>query len=207
MAGIKYLLQKEVFDEANERILAVCNVQKLYKKKKNSYLCIVTQARAVPTLAQVKQYEKGVYKKKRVWQLNEIKLVDGKNEVTTEPTHEFDIVTDKQFKWFAANLHERQNFLTVLHKQIMKYMKMPDQRASFKNIPKPWLLEQSPEKAVQGTKNTNETDVDGRESDDDSDEYEDFHALTEKEENELNKLVADSNLAITNAELFMEQVS
>lgn len=205
MAGIKYLLQKEVFDESNERILAVCNVQKLYKKKKNSYLCIVTQPRAIPTLAQLKQYEKGVYKKKRVWQLNEIKQVDGKNESTNEPTHEFDIVTDKQFKWFAANLHERQNFLTVLHKQISKYMKMPDQRASFKNVPKAWLLEQSPEKSAQAAKDADEAD--GRESDDDSDEYEDFHALTEKEENELNKLVADSNLAITNAELFMEQLS
>lgn len=206
MAGIKYLLQKEIFDATNERILSVCNVQKLYRKKRNSYLCIVIEARSLPTLVQVKQNDKGIYRKKRVWQLTEIKAVDGKNgknDSTTEPIHEFDIVCEKQYKWFSANLHERQNFLTVLHKQIHKYIKVPDQRATFTNVPAIWLQEQSPEKVQQATNLNNGVAV----SDDDSDEFEDFQALTEKEENELNKLVADSNLAITDAEQFMEQLS
>lgn len=206
MAGIKYLLQKEVFDETNERILSVCNVQKLYKKKKNSYLCVATEARSLPTLVQVKQHDKCVYRKKRVWQLSEIKSVDGKNDSTTEPIHEFDIVCEKQFKWFAANLHERQNFLTVLHKQINKYIKVLDQRAVFTNVPKNWLLEQSPEKILQTTVKLQNGDTADGNGSDDSDEFEDFHALTEKEENDLNKLVADCDLAVTDAELFMEQL-
>lgn len=205
MAGIKYILQRELFDETNERILSVCNVQKLYKKKKNSYLCVAAEARSCPTLVQVKQYDKGVYRKKRIWQLAEIKTVDGKNDSTTEPIHEFDIVCEKQYKWFAANLHERQNFLTVLHKQVNKFIKLPDQRATFVNVPRNWLLEQqSPEKVVQMAGDAK--NADNGESDD-SNEFEDFHALTEKEENELNKLVDGSDLIITDAEQFMDQLS
>lgn len=203
MAGIKYLLQKEIFDATNERILSVCNVQKLYKKKRNSYLCIVAATKTCPTLVQVKQNDKGVYRKKRIWQLTEIKNVDGKSESTTEPIHEFDIVCDKHYKWFSANLHERQNFLTVLHKQCAKYVKAPEQRAIFVNVPKPWLQEQSPEKIPQSMAMVNGADV----IESDSDEFEDFQALTEKEEHELNKLMADSSLAITDAEQFMEQLS
>lgn len=201
MAGIKYLLQKEVFDASDERILSVCNVQKLYKKKKNSYLCITSQPRMCPTLVQVKQYDKGVYKKKRSWQLSEVKAVDGKSESTNEPMHEFELHLEKQYKWFAANLHERQNFIAVLYKQINKYIGAHE-RPPFKNIPKAWLVEQSPEKAAQAANNADDGD-----DSDASDEYEDFHALTEKEESELNKLISECNLAITNADLFMEQLS
>lgn len=203
MDGIKHLLQRELFDETNERILSVCNVQKLYKKKKNSYLCVAAEARSCPTLVQVKQNDKSVYRKKRIWQLNEVKTVDGKNDSTTDAIHEFDILCEKQYKWFAANLHERQNFLTVLHKQINKFIKVPEQRATFVNVPLTWLVEQqSPEKVVQlagDAKATIESD--------DSNEFEDFNALTEKEENELNKLVESSGLIISDAEQFMDQLS
>lgn len=203
MAGIKYLLQKEVFDATNERILSVCNVQKWHKKKRNSYLCVVVEARSFPTLVQVKQNDKGIYRKKRMWQLTEIKSVDGKNESTTEPVHEFDIICEKSFKWFAANLHERQNFLSVLHRQICKYIKVPENRAIFMNVPQAWLQEQSPEK-IQLIENLENG---GAINEEDSDEFEDFQALTEKEEVELNKLMADCNLAITDAEQFMDQLS
>lgn len=203
MAGIKYLLQKEVFDATNERILSVCNVQKWHKKKRNSYLCIILEAKSTPMLIQVKQNDKNVYRKKRMWQLSEIKSVDGKNDSTTEQIHEFDISCEKNYKWFAANLHERQNFLTVLYRQIHKYIVVPENRATFTNVPQSWLHEQSPEK-VQHTENLqNGAVID----DEESDEFEDFQALTEKEELELNKLIADCNLAITDAEQFMDQLS
>ncbi|XP_031637520.1 exocyst complex component 1 [Contarinia nasturtii] len=203
MAGIKYLLQKEVFDATNERILSVCNVQKWHKKKRNSYLCIVAEAHSIPILVQVKQ-NAGIYRKKRTWQMSDIKTIDGRNDSTTEPIHEFDIVCEKSFKWFAANLHERQNFITVLYRQINKYIKVPENRAIFVNVPQIWLQEQSPEK-IQHTDDMNNGS--GSIVDEESDEFEDFQALTEKEEKELNKLISNSNLAITDAEQFMEQLS
>lgn len=202
MAGIKYILQKEVFDAADERILSVCNVTKLLKKKKTSYLCVVSASkpRVNITIVQVKQYDKpGQYKKKRTWELDEVKVVDGKSDAAD--THEFDIQIEKLYKWFTANLHERQNFITVLYKQIQKHCK--GDKATFKNLPRAWLADGSPEK-FEKTNNTTANTVNESDSDDG---YEDFHALTEKEEFDLNKLISECNYAISNAELFMEQLT
>lgn len=200
MAGIKYILQKEVFESNNERILSVCNVTKIIKKKKNSYLCIVSASkpRVNINLVQVKQYDKGVYKKKRSWTLDEIKCVDGKLDAVD--FHELDILLEKQYKWFTVNLHERQNFITVLYKQINKHVK--GEKAVFKNVPKTWMvIDTSPEKTTANTKSANV------ESSDESDAYEDFHALTEKEEIDLNKLIAECDYAISNAELFIDNLT
>lgn len=226
MAGIKYLLQKEVFDTADERILSVCNVSKLLKKKKtttssSSYLCVISTSkpRLNVTVVQVKQHDKGVYKKKRTWELDEIKLIDGKSDAAD--SHELEMQMEKLYKWFTANLHERQNFITVLYKQIQKHCKGGDQqpppppKAIFRNVPRAWLvLDGSPTKSggtsaggkVSGTAATT-TAAAADCSSDESDGYEDFHALTEKEESYLNKLIADCSYAISNAELFMEQMS
>lgn len=201
MAGIKYILQKEVFDSADERILSVCNVTKLYKKKKNSYLCIIstTKPRHSVTIVQIKQQDKGIYKRKRAWPLDDVKVVDGKNE--SADTHEFDIHLEKQYKWLTANLHERQNFIAVLYKQINKHVK--GERASFRNVPKSWLVDGSPERIINEQRAAEAAD----QSSDETDGYEDFQALTEREEFDLNKLISECNFAISNAELFMEQLS
>lgn len=201
MAGIKYILQKEVFDSPEEKILSVCNVTKLIKKKKSSYLCIVAttkpQGPQVVNIVQVKQQDK-TYKRKRTWMLDEVKLIDGKSESTE--SHEFDIVLEKQYKWFTANLHERQNFIAVLYKQINRHVK--GEKAIFKNVPRSWLSDSSPEKMIKG-----DSKNDADEHSDESDSYEDFHALTDKEESDLSKLISECDFAISNAELFMEQLS
>lgn len=200
MAGIKYILQKEVFDSAEERLLSVCTVTKLFKKKKNSYLCIVSSSkpRSTVSIHQIKQQDKGIYKRKRSWSLDEVKVVDGRNE--NPETHEFDIVLEKQYKWITANLHERQNFIAILYRQINKHVK-GGEKAIFKNIPKSWLVEGSPEKVAA------EKQDETIESSDELDGYEDFSALTEREETDLNKLISECNFAISNAELFMEQLT
>lgn len=199
MAGIKYTLQKELFDVDNERVLTVCNVT-AYKKKKTSFLCVVSTAkpRSLVTLVQVKQHDKLQYKRKRVWQLDEVKSIDGNSESTE--SYELDMQLDKPYKWFTPNIHERQNLITTLYKQINRHVK--GTRATFKNVPKSWLLDASPEKAVTyAAKSQVEAESE------DSDAYEDFHALTEKEEIDLNRLISECTYAISNAELFMEQLT
>lgn len=198
MAGIKYILQKEVFFSPDEKILSVCNVTKLIKKKKSSYLCIIatTKPQLIVNIVQVKQQDK-TYKRKRSWTLDEVKLIDGKNE--SPETHELDIMLEKQYKWFTANLHERQNFIAVLYKQINRHVK--GEKGVFKNVPKAWLSDSSPEKLTKGEKKN-----DANENSEESDSYEDFHALTEKEELDLSKLISECDFAISNAELFMEQL-
>lgn len=199
MAGIKYTLQKELFDADNERVLTVCNVT-AYKKKKTSFLCVVSTAkpRSSVHLVQVKQHDKGLYKRKSVWQLDEIKSIDGNSESTE--SYELDMQLDKPYKWFTPNIHERQNLITILFKQINRHVK--GTRAVFKNVPKSWLQDASPEKTVADAAKR-EVEAESE----DSDAYEDFHALTEKEEIDLNRLISECTYAISNAELFMEQLT
>uniref|UniRef100_A0A336LUA5 CSON004723 protein n=1 Tax=Culicoides sonorensis TaxID=179676 RepID=A0A336LUA5_CULSO len=197
-AGIKYILQKEICDTADERIISVVHVSKLFKKKNTYYLCILTtiKPRVLVSICQIK-HEKGIYKKKRSWELSELKQVDGRNE--TADTHEFDLILEKQYRWLAPNLHERQHFITTLWKQANK---LRSNKIDFKNVPQAWFS-LSPEHAVT----TEKLETEPQSDESDELEYEDFNALTEKEENDLNKLMKDCNYAISNAELFMEQLS
>ncbi|BFF98662.1 exocyst complex component 1 [Drosophila madeirensis] len=204
LANIKHILQKELFLASGERLLSVVTVVKK-KDKKPCYLCVVTTAPPVPvvTLCLVKQLEQREteYKRKRSWQLDEIKSVDGRNEQFE--THEFDIQLEKLYKWYALNLHERQNFLAVLNRQIQKYVR--GTRAEFRNVPSAWLSEKSPEKVALGraAQKTQHTD----DEDDEEEEAQEFTALTDKEANELGKLFSESDFAIKDAEQFIEQLS
>lgn len=206
LANIKHILQKELFDLSDERLISVCTVTKTYKKKKACYLCLSTSVHPnslkTVVFSQVKPTEKDAeYKRKHSWQLDEIKLVDGKDE--NFETHEFDLQIDKMYKYYAINLHERQNFMGVLYRQINKSVR--GEKAVFKNIPIAWLTEKaSPEKSI--VKETTEDKVGDTEDELDEDEAEDFKALTEKEVNELNKLVNECDFAIKDAELFIEQL-
>ncbi|XP_054735089.1 exocyst complex component 1-like isoform X1 [Anastrepha obliqua] len=203
LANIKHILQKELFNNSGERVLSVVTVTKTFKKKRACYLCIVTTPPPVPvvTVCLVKQSEQreGEYKKKRTWQLEEIKWVDGRNEQFE--THEFDIQVEKTYKWYALNLHERQNFLAVLYKQIHKYVR--GQQGEFRNIPNAWLNDKSPEKLAAGRsaeqKNIQDTE--------DEEEAQEFTALTDKEATELGKLFSECDFAVKDAEQLIEKLS
>ncbi|KAH8300433.1 hypothetical protein KR018_005356 [Drosophila ironensis] len=205
LANIKHTLQKELFLATGERVLSVVTVLKK-KDKKPCYLCVVSTPPPVPvvTLCLVKQSEQrdGEYKRKRSWQLDEIRWVDGRNEQFE--THEFDLQLEKVYKWYALNPHERQNFLAVLNRQIQKSVR--GQRAEFRNVPSAWLTEKSPEKVALGRmaqKAAQHTDDD----EEDEEEAQEFTALTDKEANELGKLFSECDFAIKDAEQFIEQLS
>ncbi|XP_062133112.1 exocyst complex component 1 [Drosophila sulfurigaster albostrigata] len=218
LANIKHILQKELFNAngnsgSGERLLSVVTVTKTFKKKdkRACYLCVVTTAPPVPvvTLCLVKQSEQreSEYKRKRSWQLDEIKWIDGRNEQFE--THEFDIQLEKLYKWYALNLHERQNFLAVLNRQIQKYVRGPH-RAEFRNVPLAWLSEKSPEKLAAGRAGSAGNAVQkphNSDDEDDEEEAQEFTALTDKEANELGKLFSECDFAIKDAEQFIEQLS
>ncbi|XP_034110595.1 exocyst complex component 1 [Drosophila albomicans] len=218
LANIKHILQKELFNAngnsgSGERLLSVVTVTKTFKKKdkRACYLCVVSTAPPVPvvTLCLVKQSEQreSEYKRKRSWQLDEIKWIDGRNEQFE--THEFDIQLEKLYKWYALNLHERQNFLAVLNRQIQKYVRGPH-RAEFRNVPLAWLSEKSPEKLAAGRAGSAGNAVQkphNSDDEDDEEEAQEFTALTDKEANELGKLFSECDFAIKDAEQFIEQLS
>lgn len=199
LANIKHILQKEHFNNNDEKVLSVCTVTKTLKKKKPSYLCIASTPgpHSVISISQLKQYERdGEYKRKRNWALDELKFVDGKSE--SSETHEFDVMLDKLYKWYAISLHERQNFLVVLHKQVQKHLK--GQKIEFRSIPNAWLQDKSPEKTV------GKIAEQAAENSDDDNDYEDTQALTDKEISDLTSLVSECDFAIKDAELFIDKL-
>ncbi|CAH1176958.1 unnamed protein product [Phaedon cochleariae] len=186
-------LQNSIFEPNEERLITCCLVSKYLKKKKTSILCLASTT-SVPyfiTLIQVKQTDKNVFKKKRTWALADLKSVDGHNE--SYDTLEFDLHLDKVYRWVAMNSKERHAFIHNIWKQATRHMK---DKPFFKNVPKAWVTEDamtpdhkfitSPLMAL------------------DNDLVDDFQAITDREQEDLKKLMSGCEFAISNAEGFME---
>lgn len=192
MATIRHKLQKELFEPNNEKILSICHVEKLYKKKKTSFLCIVSNTNTHDiTIVIVKPNDKS-FKKKSVWNLIELKVLDGKCDDTT--TLEFDLHFDKVFRWIASNPQERKHFIMELWKQCCKHL--PKEKPIFKNVPKILLIED-----VLTPEISDPANIDLLEN---IDIAVDFQAITDKEEKDLEKIMSGCEFAISNAEAFME---
>lgn len=177
MTTIRYTLQQEVFEPAEERLLAACHVGKLLKKKKSSFLCIVSKTGppVSVTVVQIKQSDKS-FKRKRSWTLAELKVVDGKSE--DENMLEFDLHFDKVYRWIASSAQERHLFVIVLYKNCTKHVL--HERTIFKNLPTGWVTEDvmTPESKFVSSPLM-----------DDNDLTEDFQAITDKEQEDLNRYV------------------
>lgn len=176
MTAIRHAIQQELFQPNEEKLLAMCHVEKYLKKKKSSFLCVVitTKQPFNVSVVQVKQSDKN-FKKKRSWALAELKVVDGKSE--NPDTEEFDLQLDKTYRWVAANVKERQLLITTLWRQCSKYV-LKD-KPVFKNIPKAWVTEDimTPESSYVTSP------MFGLESD----LTEDFQAITDKEQEDLSR--------------------
>uniref|UniRef100_A0A6P7G551 Exocyst complex component 1 n=1 Tax=Diabrotica virgifera virgifera TaxID=50390 RepID=A0A6P7G551_DIAVI len=185
-------LQNYVFNNKEEILISSCKVSKFLKKKKVSFLCLVSVT-GVPVninLVQIKQTDRQVFKRKRSWTLVELKSVDGHKESTENL--EFDLHLDKVYRWVALNTQERHSFIHNLWKYSMKYF-LSD-KPVFKNIPKMWITEDAtiPEK------------FDNNMLPLDHEMVEDFQVNTEKEQEDLKRLMTGCEFAISNAEAFME---
>nr|CAH7715495.1 unnamed protein product [Callosobruchus chinensis] len=190
-------LQNEVFEPNEERLITCCHVSKYLKKKKTSYLCLVSTS-TLPynvSIVQVKQTDKQVFKKKRSWELAELKCVDGYKD--SYDTLEFDLHLDKIYRWVSTNPKERHAFIHNLWKQASRHI-LKD-KPTFKNVPSNWITEDAmtPEnKYVASPLLALENDL-----------AEDFQAITDKEQDDLKKLMSGCEFAISNAEGFMEVLS
>lgn len=172
-------LQQDIFQPTEERLITCCHVSKYLKKKKTSFLCLVSTT-TLPyniTIIQIKQTDKQIFKKKRSWALAELKSVDGHNE--QYDILEFDLHLDKVYRWVATNPKERHAFIHNLWKQSSRHI-LKD-KPMFKNIPKAWITEDAmtPEnKYVTSPLLALENDF-----------AEDFQAITDKEQEDLKRFV------------------
>lgn len=143
-----------------------------------SLLCLVSTT-TVPYnvyIVQVKQTDKQQFKKKRYWALSELKTVDGHSD--SPDVLEFDLHLDKVYRWVALNSKERSAFIQYTWRQVSRHLYK--EKPSFKNLPKAWITEDqsSENKFATSPLLAFENDL-----------TEDFQAITEKEQEDLKRLI------------------
>lgn len=198
MTAIRQFLHRDLFHPSDERLLGVVHVTKASKKKKISFLCVAvsTEKPICVTIYQVKKSDKDVFKKRNSWPLRELKVVDGKDE--SKDTTEFDLHFEKVYKWAASSVQERNAFISCLWKVTCHHL--PRQKPNFVNIPQEIM-----EESIIVSESDISTQAMGEE--DTGLEIEDYQALSEREEVDLEKLMSQCEFAISNAEAFTEQLS
>lgn len=191
MSGIKYILQKDLFDEEDTKIICVISVCKVHaKKSRPTAILVLTSENSTgyTSITQVKVQDKGVYKKKRSWQLDELKSVDGHDN-----DHEFDLVFERKFEWISITLNEKKTFLSTLWRYVNKSSILTN-KAPFRNIPESWMDDSTPmlDTTLQSGKESPDEEINNA-------EFDDLKELTELEkmfEADNNKLVSQYSSAI-----------
>ncbi|GAB6029107.1 GTP-Rho binding exocyst subunit [Chamberlinius hualienensis] len=194
MAAIRHAISREVYQPNYETLVGFVHVTMVSKKKKSCFLCvgISNEKPFSVTISQIKKGDKDIYKKKRSWNLRELKLLDGKN---SKDTAEFDLQFDRVYKWIASSAQDRNVFINCLRKLWTKYISRT--KHNFINIPNEIL-----EDVTLGG-NTDMRAI----GEDSIIEPEEYQALTEREETDLIKILSESETSISNAEAFTEQLS
>ncbi|KAG1710456.1 Exocyst complex component 1 [Nymphon striatum] len=197
MAAIRHSLHRDVFQPNDERLIGVVCVAKASKKKKTSFLCatVTIEKPIQATIYQVKKSDKDNYKKRLQWPLRELKTVDGKS--VTKETAEFDLHFDRCYKWIASSVQERDAFISCLWKLCHRYLLR--QKPNFTNVPENLL-----EECIQVSESAAATSGVGENG---IAEVEDYEALSAREEEDLVKLMSQTQCSISNAEIFTEQLS
>lgn len=134
MAATRHTLQREIFTLSDEKIISICRVSKAYKKKKTSFLCLVSSLDSPETytIYQVKSSnDKSGFKKKQSWLLSDVQTVDG----VSLDSMDLELHIDKIYKWSSTNAQERKSFITNLY----TFSFGLPQRPEFKNVPKEWM--------------------------------------------------------------------
>ncbi|KAM7160745.1 exocyst complex component 1-like isoform 2-T2 [Macrochelys suwanniensis] len=195
MASPWILLEKDVFNPQNERLLEIVHVWKTGKKRKNSILCVVVAAcRPMQLfLEKVKKADRGdQYKMTDRWPLKDLKLVDGKN--VNQECLEFELQFDKIYKWTAVSVDEKNAFIRCLWKLNRRYL---SSSIAFVSIPS-CLLEGK--QSLQEIRNTSTEAGDQA-------KHSAYQEMTPKETADMLKLMEEYEPIVNNSMAFAEKLS
>ncbi|EMP32007.1 Exocyst complex component 1 [Chelonia mydas] len=195
MASPWILLEKDVFNPQNERLLEIVHVWKTGKKRKNSILCVVVAAcRPMQLfLEKVKKADRGdQYKMTDRWPLKDLKLVDGKN--VKQECLEFELQFDKVYKWTAVSADEKNAFIRCLWKLNSRYL---SSSIAFVSIPS-CILEGKQSLQEVGNATTEAGD---------QAEHSAYQEMTPKETVDMLKLMEENELIVNNSMVFAENLS
>uniref|UniRef100_A0A1X7VCF4 Exocyst complex component Sec3 PIP2-binding N-terminal domain-containing protein n=1 Tax=Amphimedon queenslandica TaxID=400682 RepID=A0A1X7VCF4_AMPQE len=199
-AAVRLAIQKEVFTPAEERLLGLAAVSKPGRRKKTSYLCVSVYLSRIKQDDQRKD-KQGLYRRVKKWELSELRLIDGKSADTEVP--EFDLHFEKTtFKWVASNVVEKKAFVVCLYRMAHKYL--PRNKPEFVHFDEERLHELLATAEAGGR---------GREIEEEAVQQEDYQELSEKEQEDLEKLLKEEEektggqSGIQNIEAFTENLS
>lgn len=220
MAGIQLRLQKELFTPSNEQLMCLLHCVKSTvgdkkdrgKRKKDAFLCLVGendrfQQYGGVSICELKgaEAEHQLPKRKRAWSLRELRAVDGKHEVGTDDTVNRDLdlsLGEKVFSWTAINREEKRRFLTAL----ISLSNRQDQvrKVNLANIPPDVVVEDLTDSAGDLLPERTDTTVKGGWPMLNKDAYQ---AISDREASDLLTLMNHCEHAVTNADLFVEDLS
>ncbi|CAL1546243.1 unnamed protein product [Lymnaea stagnalis] len=195
-------LQQTLFAPNDERLITLISVSKMPRKtnlkKRSSLLCAVLNTMENPVKVYIYHVKKSDraegFKKKMAWLLRDLKTLDGKS--VEKVTSDFDLhFFDKTYKWSASTVEEKETFVSSLWRLSHRFLM---QRPEFVNIP---------ERLLEDIKDPHTLREKSQSVDDISMEGEDYQALSAKEESDLELLMSECQVAISNAEVFTEQLS
>ncbi|BFZ14807.1 hypothetical protein BsWGS_17846 [Bradybaena similaris] len=190
-------IQHTLFLPNDERLITMISVSKMPRKRRGSWLCTVLNTMESPAkvyIYHVKKSDRGEgFKKKMSWLLRDLRKLDGKS--AEKPTSEFDLHFEKTYKWSAASVEEKESFISSLWRLSHRFL---IQKPEFENIP---------ERLLEDIKDPHTLREKSQSVDDISIEGEDYQALSAKEEADLELLMSECQVAISNAEVFTEQLS
>ncbi|KRY58398.1 Exocyst complex component 1 [Trichinella britovi] len=188
--SVKQFIQREVFEEIDERIITFISVFSSSKKKKRSFLCVTISYFHPVTLRlhELRMSDKGKQLTMlHSWLFKEIKLIDGINPRKSIP--ELEITTDKTYRWEICNVNEKESFIRQMWKVCHRHL--ASHKPEFVNISIPveemeCRISQESESFAGTTSNL--------------DNKEEFHTISPLEENDFKNLLSKYNMSIADAQ-------
>ncbi|KAL7079889.1 hypothetical protein ACQ4LE_000869 [Meloidogyne hapla] len=193
MASLRSNLQKAVFQEDGERLLAVANIKKDLKKRRELYLCLVVTT-TQPVSARiwiVKSEKENSFTKKEHYALRDIRSVDGINP--RKPLPDFNLTIKGQLYQLYSNTSEEKEFFI---RQLFKFSNanLPIQKPDFVNVSLP--VDTLPLKDGSIAQESFDTDSKTAELDTN------YQPISPKEENDFRQLLEKAQLQIGQARQF-----
>ncbi|XP_015206844.2 exocyst complex component 1-like isoform X1 [Lepisosteus oculatus] len=186
--SLRSILQREVFTPRGERLLGVSFVWKARRKRKSAILCAaVSSDQSGQVVLVTVKADREHYKLSACWPATELTLVDGKDAV--KETAEFHLHLDKVYKWVSSSSGEKTAFVSCLWKINQRYLQ---DKVKFINISPSILEEVLPWQQGRAVSSQVEEEEDG------------YQELTAREAADIQYLMEQSELAVSNAKAFTQ---
>ncbi|CDW56417.1 Exocyst complex component 1 [Trichuris trichiura] len=226
--NVKQSIQRELFEESDERILKCIAVLTGGKRKKQTYLCVTISYfhPVTPRLHEVFLNEKiQRFALFHSWLLSEVRVVDGINPrkvnrlVQSTLSYEYaipdlEITVDSVHRWEVCKASEKESFIRQVWKVCHRYLS--SQRPEFVNISIPvdeigiasrkFVLLCFILKIVFTVSGQQKEDASLAATSSNIDSVDDFHSISAAEEADFRALLSKYNMRIADSQQFLNKL-